>query len=377
MVAGAGARVVKHGNRAASSSCGTADVLEELGVRSDAHARPGRSRCASRSGITFCFAQVFHPAIRHAAGPRREIGVPTSFNFLGPLTNPAQPAAQAIGCADPRMAPVMAQVFAERGESALVFRGDDGLDELTVSTTSSVWRVARWQRAPRDRRPGAARHRARRSRRCVAETPPTTRAWCATCAGGEQGPIRDAVMLNAAAAFVALDDAAGRGDGPCTTTDWRCGSAGGVRRSTRCVPREAIERWVSATPRWSRLAAPSSYRWLLEAERERGLEVVPAVGAEGDVRLGVHDARRSWSRRPVMTSASSSCARTRTIAMRSTPPVTEYTSLTSGNSTMLSATAGIWSTSHCDEDDGGDHQDASWLLDGQRRSQLKAISRRL
>ena len=140
VVAGTGATVVKHGNRAASSSCGAADVLEELGV--DLALAPAQvAEVARTAGITFCFAQVFHPAMRHAAAVRREMGVPTPFNFLGPLTNPAQPTAQAIGCADLRMAPVMAEVFASRGASALVFRGDDGLDELTVSTTSSVWGV--------------------------------------------------------------------------------------------------------------------------------------------------------------------------------------------------------------------------------------------
>ncbi|HEY5186557.1 MAG TPA: anthranilate phosphoribosyltransferase, partial [Actinomycetes bacterium] len=139
VVAGAGARVVKHGNRAASSACGAADLLEELGVVLTLP--PERvAEVAIEAGITFCFAQVFHPGFRHAAVPRRELGIPTAFNFLGPLTNPAQPPAQAIGCADLRMAPVMAEVFARRGVAALVFRGDDGLDELTTTTTSRVWR---------------------------------------------------------------------------------------------------------------------------------------------------------------------------------------------------------------------------------------------
>ncbi len=140
VVAGTGARVVKHGNRAASSACGTADVLEELGV--DLTLTPEQvAEVAEEVGITFCFAQVIHPSFRHAAAVRRELGIPTPFNFLGPLTNPAQPQAQAIGCADGRMAGIMAQVFARRGASALVFRGDDGLDELTTTTTSRVWVV--------------------------------------------------------------------------------------------------------------------------------------------------------------------------------------------------------------------------------------------
>ena len=94
---------------------------------------------AVEAGITFCFAAAFHPALRHAAVPRRELGIGTTFNFLGPLANPVKPAAQAIGCADIRMAPVMAGVFAGRGVDAWVFRGDDGLDELTTTGTSSLW----------------------------------------------------------------------------------------------------------------------------------------------------------------------------------------------------------------------------------------------
>ena len=101
----------------------------------------GVARCVQEAGIGFFFAPVFHPGMRFAGGPRREMGIATVFNFLGPLTNPARPVAAAIGCADPRMAPVMAGVLAARGGRALVFRGDDGLDELTTATTSSVWVV--------------------------------------------------------------------------------------------------------------------------------------------------------------------------------------------------------------------------------------------
>ena len=141
VAAGAGAPVVKHGNRSASSKAGSADVLEALGVRLDLPpeevARVGRE-----VGITFCFAPAFHPALRHAAVPRRELGIGTTFNFLGPLAHPAKPQAQAIGCADARMAPLMAGVFSRRGVDAWVFRGDDGLDELTTTTTSHVWAVS-------------------------------------------------------------------------------------------------------------------------------------------------------------------------------------------------------------------------------------------
>jgi anthranilate phosphoribosyltransferase len=208
VVAGTGARVVKHGNRAASSTCGAADVLEELGV--NLTLTPAEvAATAVEVGITFCFAQVFHPAMRHAALTRRELGVATAFNFLGPLTNPAQPGAQAIGCADPRMAGVMAEVFARRGVSALVVRGDDGLDELTTSTTSQVWRVLAGSVTRATVDPG---------RYGIAASGPETlrggdaafnAAAVRTLLAGQPGPVRDAVLLNAAAALVALaaDDA--------------------------------------------------------------------------------------------------------------------------------------------------------------------------
>ncbi len=204
VAAGAGARVVKHGNRAASSACGAADLLEALGVAIDLPG-PAVARCVEEAGIGFCFAPVFHPGMRHAAVPRRELGVPTAFNFLGPLTNPARPGALAVGCADPRMAPVMAAVLAERGVAALVFRGDDGLDELTTTTTSRVWAIRAGAvhevavdpqalgLAPADRaalRGADAAHNAGVARALLA---------------GDRGPVRDAVLLNTAAALAAYD----------------------------------------------------------------------------------------------------------------------------------------------------------------------------
>ncbi len=204
VMAGAGAKVVKHGNRAASSSSGSADVLEALGVRLDMSVdRVAES--AEACGITFCFAQVFHPSFRFTAVPRKELAIPTAFNILGPLTNPAHVQASAVGAADPRMAPLIAGVLAERGSRGLVFRGDDGLDELTVTTTSRVWEVRDAGVSecvldptelglPRatldDLRGGDAAHNAEVVRRTLA---------------GEPGPVRDAVVLNAAAGLVAYD----------------------------------------------------------------------------------------------------------------------------------------------------------------------------
>src|SRR5438132_6711407 len=137
VAAGAGAVVAKHGNRAASSRCGSADLLEALGVKV-ALQPEGVSRCLDECGIGFMFAPVFHAAMAHAAGPRREMGIPTVFNFLGPLTNPARPAGQVVGVADGRMLPVLAGVLAARGTRAVVVRGDDGLDEITTAGTSTV-----------------------------------------------------------------------------------------------------------------------------------------------------------------------------------------------------------------------------------------------
>ncbi|CCG03023.1 anthranilate phosphoribosyltransferase [Blastococcus saxobsidens] len=205
VTAAAGAPVAKHGNRAASSSSGAADVLEALGVVIDLPAA-GVAHCVREAGIGFFFAPVFHPGMRYAGPARREMGIATVFNFLGPLTNPARPVAAAIGCANLRMAPVLAEVLAARGTRALVFRGDDGLDELTTATTSAVWTVrdgaveaerldpsALGIEVPgRDAlRGGDARANADVFRRVV---------------DGERGPVRDAVLLNAAAALVAFDE---------------------------------------------------------------------------------------------------------------------------------------------------------------------------
>lgn len=213
VVAGTGATVVKHGNRAASSACGTADVLEALGL--PLTLTPEQvADVAAEVGIAFCFAQTFHPAFRHTAGPRRELGVPTSFNFLGPLTNPAQPAAQAIGCADLRMAGVMAQVFADRGASALVFRGDDGLDELTTTTTSRVWEVVDGTVTEHVLDPAALGIPTAEPDALRGADPAHNAAVVRALLDGEPGAVRDAVLLNAAAALVAYDSAAGaRGDG--------------------------------------------------------------------------------------------------------------------------------------------------------------------
>src|ERR1044072_4007967 len=140
VAAGAGVRVVKHGNRASSSASGASDVLEKLGVNLDLSPARG-AEIAQEAATPMCFAIRSRPSLRPVAAARRELGIATPFNFLGPLTNPARVRCQVTGVADARMAPIMAGVLADRGSSALVFRGDDGLDELTVTATSQVWVV--------------------------------------------------------------------------------------------------------------------------------------------------------------------------------------------------------------------------------------------
>jgi anthranilate phosphoribosyltransferase len=198
VAAGAGVPVVKHGNRSASSKAGSADVLEVLGIRLDLPA-DAVARVGEEAGITFCFAAAFHPALRHAAVPRRELGVATTFNFLGPLAHPAKPDAQAIGCADLRMAPVMAGVFARRGVDAWVFRGDDGLDELTTTTTSRIWAVSHGDVSEHTIEPGAFGLAGGTPEALRGDTAEFNAAVVRRVVAGERGPVRDAVVLNAGA----------------------------------------------------------------------------------------------------------------------------------------------------------------------------------
>ena len=209
VTAAAGVPVAKHGNRAASSSSGAADVLEALGVVIGLPA-PAVARCVEEAGIGFFFAPVFHPGMRHAAAPRREMGIGTVFNFLGPLTNPARPVATAIGCADSRMAPVLASVLAARGTRALVFRGDDGLDELTTATTSSVWVVRGGEVEPERVDPSVLGLSAPEPGALRGGDPAFNADVFRRLLAGERGPVRDAVLLNAAAALVAFDERAQR-----------------------------------------------------------------------------------------------------------------------------------------------------------------------
>lgn len=242
--AGAGVRVLKHGNRASSSKSGTADVLEQLGVRLDLTPEQV-AQVADEVGITLLFAQVFHPAMRHAAVARRELALPSAFNLLGPLTNPAQPRVSAIGVADAAAAPLVAGVFAARLRRAMVFRGEDGLDEFTTTGPSRLWwvndgHVAEFTvnplelgvpRATMDQlRGGDAAHNAQ---------------VCRDVLTGQPGPVRDLVTLNAAVALLAADGFDGTHDGLVA------GLAAGLDRARASIDSGSaagvLQRWIDAT----------------------------------------------------------------------------------------------------------------------------------
>lgn len=242
IAAAAGARVVKHGNRAVSSKSGASDFLEALGVFPGLDAA-GVERTVRELGIGFCFAPVFHPAMRFAAAARKELGVPTVFNILGPLANPARPKAAAIGVANDRMHLVMAQVMAEKGCDGFVFRGDDGLDEITLATSTSVLSIGKAEiksdridakdfgltNAPLDAIVGGdAQENAAISMAIFA---------------GERGAPRDAVLLNAAAAIAAFE-----GD---LESDIKSRLTLGLARAANAVDsgaaQDMLKRWAALT----------------------------------------------------------------------------------------------------------------------------------
>lgn len=223
VLAGAGAKVAKHGNRAASSSCGSADLLEALGVKIDLDPE-GVRRCLDRAGIGFFFAPIFHPSMRHAGPVRKELGVPTVFNFLGPLTNPAGAQYQALGVSDPVMAPKMVSVLGELGTArALVFHGLDGLDEISLSGPSRLWDLDRGRVTESEIDPeeyGIGRAHASELRGGSAEE---NARLTLGILEGQTGPMRDVVVINAAAGAIA------------------CGLAGGFPEAIAVVT-ESIDR---------------------------------------------------------------------------------------------------------------------------------------
>lgn len=246
VVAGAGVPVVKHGNRASTSASGSADVIEALGINLDL--RPEQVAAVfDRVGITFLFAKQFHPSMRFAAGVRPLLGFPTVFNILGPLTNPARPHAAAIGVAQEPNAPLMAGVFADRGLSALVFRGHDhGLDELSTTEDAQIWSVADGnvtyseldpvrefgleRAAVADLRGGEAAENAVVVREVL---------------DGLRGPVRDSVLLNAAAGLAAFGQDPGTGPGDGSLADrLRAGLDLAAESVDSGAALGVLERWI-------------------------------------------------------------------------------------------------------------------------------------
>jgi anthranilate phosphoribosyltransferase len=243
VVAASGVPVIKHGNRAASSLSGGADMLEALGVRIDLGPEEV-ARSVAEVGIGFAFAPQFHPSYRHASVVRREIGVPTVFNLLGPLTNPAMPRAGLIGCAFADLAEVMAGVFAARRSSVLVVHGDDGLDELTTTTTSTIWRVQAGTVDKLTFDPAGFGFARAEVSELVGGDAETNAEEARTVLAGATGPVRDAVVLNAAGAMVAHA-------GLSSHAEWLPAWESGLSRAAEAIDSGAAEqllaRWVRFT----------------------------------------------------------------------------------------------------------------------------------
>jgi anthranilate phosphoribosyltransferase len=204
VAAAAGIPVIKHGNRAASSASGSSDVLAALGV--DLTLSPDKvAEVLRETGITFAYASLFHPGFGHAGSTRRELGIPTVFNYLGPLCNPARPEASALGVAQLDKVPLFVGVFRTRGATALVFRGDDGLDELTTTGHSHIWEVSRGAVTEHDLNPAELGIPLADISALLGGDPEFNAAIARTMLAGESGAVRDIVLLNAAAGLVAYD----------------------------------------------------------------------------------------------------------------------------------------------------------------------------
>jgi anthranilate phosphoribosyltransferase len=202
--AAAGATVIKHGNRAASSASGASDVLSALGI--DLQLDPQKVvSVLERTGITFAYAPLFHPGFKHAGPIRAQLGISTVFNFLGPLCNPVRPEASAVGVANLETVPLFVGVFRNRGATALVFRGDDGLDELTTTGHSHIWEISRGDVHEHDLDPLDLGIPRARMADLVGGDGEHNAAIARETLGGKTGPVRDIVMLNAAAGLIAFD----------------------------------------------------------------------------------------------------------------------------------------------------------------------------
>lgn len=241
VAAAAGAKVIKHGNRAASSMTGTADCLEALGITLEVPLER-HAEILDQIGMTFLFAPLFHSSLRHAASARKELGVQTTFNFLGPLSNPARPRAQAIGVANGHLAGLMAGVLAAREGRGLVFHGQDGLDELTTTTRSSVWLFADGEVVETELDPAVLGLREARPADLVGGPPAHNAQVVRDLVAGQTGPVRDIVLLNAAAALVAFDT-------PDLAGGFEDQLREGLDRAAQAIDsgaaRDLLERWAS------------------------------------------------------------------------------------------------------------------------------------
>ena len=246
VVAGTGLKVVKHGNRGATSKTGGADVLAALGI--SLALPPERvGDIADEVGITFAFAQTFHPSMRFAMPIRKEIGVPTTFNILGPLANPAQPEASAIGSSSLRVAPVMAGVLAEQGREGLVFHGDDGMDELAPTGAATMWEVRAGGVTELRLDPVADLGLTRISvEALVGGEAEENAAVVREVLDGARGAVRDTVVLNAAAGVVADGTLPGTASGTIVER-FAAGMALAEAALDAGKPAELLERWVAAS----------------------------------------------------------------------------------------------------------------------------------
>jgi anthranilate phosphoribosyltransferase len=204
IAAASGIPVVKHGNRGASSASGASDVLAALGLNLEIP--PERVAAVLReTGITFAFAAMFHPGFRHAGPTRRELGISTLFNILGPLCNPARPEASAVGVASLDRVPLVVGVFQTRGATALVYRGDDGIDKLTTTGHSHIWEVSRGFVTEHDLNPIELGIPVADISALLGADPEHNAKVARAVLAGEAGPVRDIVLLNAAAGISAFE----------------------------------------------------------------------------------------------------------------------------------------------------------------------------
>lgn len=247
VVAACGVPVAKHGNRAVSSAAGASDVLDALGIDLSLDG-DGVARVFEEVGLTFVWAAAFHPGFRHAAEARSALGVPTVFNFLGPLVNPVRPDANVIGVASPAVVPLVTGVLQTRGATALVVRGDDGLDELSTTGHSRIREVSAGAVTEHDVHPSDVGLPVARIDDLRGGTGAENAATVRRVLAGEEGPVRDIVLLNAAAGLVAW----GLYEDP-TTADVSMAKrlTEGVRRAADAIDSGAaaakLDAWIAAT----------------------------------------------------------------------------------------------------------------------------------